>query len=525
MPAGGFVTQGGKEYPGKLTPYVLATCIVAAMGGLIFGYDIGISGGVTSMPDFLKKFFPSVYRKEALDKSVNQYCKFDSVTLTLFTSSLYVAALVASLVASVVTRKLGRKLSMLFGGLLFCVGAIINALAKDVAMLIVGRILLGFGVGFANQSVPLYLSEMAPYKYRGSLNIGFQLSITIGILIANVLNYFFAKIHDWGWRLSLGGAMVPAIIISIGSLLLPDTPNSMIERGKRDEALLKLKRVRGVDDVEDEFNDLVVASENSKKVEHPWRNLLQRKYRPHLTMAIAIPFFQQLTGINVIMFYAPVLFKTIGFGDNASLMSAVITGGVNVLATMVSIYGVDKWGRRFLFLEGGVQMFICQVVVAIFIGVKFGVSGTAENLPEWYAIVVVLFICIYVSAFAWSWGPLGWLVPSEIFPLEIRSAAQSINVSVNMFFTFVIAQIFLTMLCHLKFGLFLFFAFFVVVMSIFVYLFLPETKGVPIEEMSIVWKNHWFWGKYIPDEDLPHGASTLEMGKNNNNVMPSKSVY
>lgn len=314
--------------------------------------------------------------------------------------------------------------------------------------------------------------------------------------------------------------MVPAIIISVGALLLPDTPNSLIERGKRDEAIQKLKRVRGVDDVEDEFNDLVAASEASKKVEHPWRNLLQKKYRPHLTMAIAIPFFQQLTGINVIMFYAPVLFKTIGFKDNASLMSAVITGGVNVVATLVSIYGVDKWGRRFLFLEGGVQMFICQVIVAIFIGVKFGVSGNATNLPEWYAIVVVLFICIYVSAFAWSWGPLGWLVPSEIFPLEIRSAAQSINVSVNMFFTFVIAQIFLTMLCHFKFGLFLFFAFFVVVMSLFIYFFLPETRGIPIEEMSIVWKNHWYWGKYIPNEDLPHGAHALEMGKSNGQQGP-----
>lgn len=216
------------------------------------------------------------------------------------------------------------------------------------------------------QSVPLYLSEMAPYKYRGALNIGFQLSITIGILIANVLNYFFAKIKGgWGWRLSLGGAMVPALIITVGSLVLPDTPNSMIERGQHDEAREKLKKVRGVDDVDEEFNDLVAASEASKQVEHPWRNLLQRKYRPHLTMAILIPFFQQFTGINVIMFYAPVLFNTIGFGNNASLMSAVITGIVNVVATMVSIYGVDKWGRRFLFLEGGVQMMICQVLSLI----------------------------------------------------------------------------------------------------------------------------------------------------------------
>ena len=213
--------------------------------------------------------------------------------------------------------------------------------------------------------MPLYLSEMAPYKYRGALNIGFQLSITIGILIANVLNYFFAKIKGgWGWRLSLGGAMVPALIITIGSLVLPDTPNSMIERGQRDEAREKLKRIRGVDDVDEEFNDLVVASEASQLVENPWRNLLKRKYRPHLSMAILIPFFQQLTGINVIMFYAPVLFNTIGFGSNASLMSAVITGVVNVGATMVSIYGVDKWGRRFLFLQGGTQMLICQVTLS-----------------------------------------------------------------------------------------------------------------------------------------------------------------
>lgn len=511
MPAGVGIGPGtGKEYPGNLTLFVTVTCIVAAMGGLIFGYDIGISGGVTAMAPFLRKFFPDVYRKQEDDKSTNQYCKFDSQKLTMFTSSLYLAALLSSVVASTVTRKFGRKLSMFFGGVLFCTGAIINGAAKNVGMLIIGRMLLGFGIGFANQSVPLYLSETAPYKFRGALNIGFQLSITIGILVASILNYFFAKIKGgWGWRLSLGGAMVPALIITIGSVVLPDTPNSLIERGRNDEAKAKLRRIRGIDNVEEEFSDLVYASEMSKKVEHPWTNLLRRKYRPHLTMAILIPFFQQLTGINVIMFYAPVLFKTLGFGDDASLMSAVITGIVNVGATVVSIYGVDKWGRRFLFLEGGTQMFICQIIITIFIAIKFGVNGQPGELPKWYAVVVVLFICIYVAGFAWSWGPLGWLVPSEIFPLEIRSAAQSINVSVNMIFTFIIAQVFLTMLCHLKFGLFLFFAFFVLVMSFFIYFFLPETKGVPIEEMSIVWKNHWFWGKYIPDD----AVAGIEMGK------------
>lgn len=212
------------------------------------------------------------------------------------------------------------------------------------------------------QSVPIYLSEMAPYRYRGALNIGFQLSITIGILIAELLNYFFAKIKgEWGWRLSLAVAAVLALIFIIGAFVLVDTPNSLIERGKAEEAKGNLQRIRGISNVDEEFNDLEAACEASKKVEHPWRNLLERKYRPHLTMAIMIPFFQQLTGINVIMFYAPVLFKTIGFGDNASLMSSVITGLVNAFATLISIIGVDRVGRRALFLGGGIQMFISQV--------------------------------------------------------------------------------------------------------------------------------------------------------------------
>ncbi|XP_039130742.1 sugar transport protein MST3-like [Dioscorea cayenensis subsp. rotundata] len=510
--AGGAIvnTSGGKDYPGKMTAFVLMTCLVAATGGLIFGYDIGISGGVTSMDSFLLKFFPSVYKKEKADKSTNQYCKFDSQLLTMFTSSLYLAALVASFFASVVTRVLGRKWSMFGGGITFLIGAAINGGAVNVFMLILGRILLGIGVGFANQSVPVYLSEMAPARLRGMLNIGFQLMITIGILAANLINYGVAKIKGgWGWRVSLALAAVPAGIITLGSLFLPDTPNSLIDRGHEEKAKSMLRKIRGTDDIKLEYNDLLVASQESKTVEHPWRNITMRKYRPQLTMAILIPFFQQLTGINVIMFYAPVLFKTIGFGSDASLMSAVISGLVNVFATLLSIFTVDKLGRRKLLLFGGAQMLICQIIVGTLIAIKFGTSGEA-HLSKLYAGAVVLFICLYVSGFAWSWGPLGWLVPSEIFPLEIRSAGQSINVAVNMFFTFVIAQVFLAMLCQMKFGLFYFFGCWVVLMTIFVALFLPETKNVPIEEMVIVWKSHWFWGSFIRDDEVHVG--NIEMG-------------
>lgn len=202
---------------------------------------------------------------------------------------------------------------------------------------------------------------MAPYKYRGALNICFQLSITVGILAAYALNYFTAP-HKNGWRISLGGAAVPALIFIIGSLFLPDTPNSLIERDRKEEAKTRLREIRGVHDVDEEFNDLVIASIESKKIKNPWSNLFKRKYRPQLMFVILIPFFQQFTGMNVFMFYSPVLFKTIGFGNNASLISSVATGGVNSVATFVSILSADRFGRKVLFIEGGLQMLVCQVI-------------------------------------------------------------------------------------------------------------------------------------------------------------------
>ncbi|KAA8528905.1 hypothetical protein F0562_033603 [Nyssa sinensis] len=513
MAGGVYVVGGGsREYEGHVTIFVLVSCMVAATGGLIFGYDLGISGGVTSMDEFLSKFFPSVYKKEKnVSGHENEYCKFDSQLLTLFTSSLYVAALIASFFASTVTRIFGRKISMFIGGAVFLLGSILNAVATNIAMLIIGRLLLGVGVGFANQSVPVYLSEMAPPRIRGALNIGFQMAITIGILIANLVNYATSKMKGgYGWRVSLGLAAVPAIFMTIGALFLPDTPNSLVDRGHREKAREMLQKIRGTDNVDAEFQDLVIANEASVQVDHQWKDITQPRYRPQLTITILIPFFQQLTGINVIMFYCPVLFKTLGFGNDASLMSAVITGVVNVLATVVSIYSVDRYGRRILFLEGGIQMLICQVLIGVVLSKTFGISGEGI-LTKGQSDFVLFLICAYVAAFAWSWGPLGWLVPSEIFPLEIRSAGQSINVSVNMFFTFVIAQGFLSMLCHLKFGLFFFFAAFVIMMTFFIYLFLPETKNVPIEEMSEVWKAHWFWGKYYQNEAIGSSSHNVQL--------------
>ncbi|KAF5465682.1 hypothetical protein F2P56_015664 [Juglans regia] len=515
MTGGGFSGPpgGGTEFEAKITPIVIISCIMAATGGLMFGYDVGVSGGVTSMPDFLKKFFPVVYRK-TLDEDINSnYCKYDNQGLQLFTSSLYLAGLTSTFFASYTTRRLGRRLTMLIAGVFFIIGTIFNAAAQDLAMLIIGRIMLGCGVGFANQAVPLFLSEIAPTRIRGALNILFQLNVTLGILFANLVNYGTAKIDGgWGWRLSLGLAGIPAGLLTLGSLIVVDTPNSLIERGRLEEGKAVLRKIRGTDNIEPEFLELVEASRVAKEVKHPFRNLLKRRNRPQLIIASALQIFQQFTGINAIMFYAPVLFSTLGFGSDASLYSSVITGAVNVLSTLVSVYSVDKVGRRLLLLEAGVQMFLSQVVIAIILGIKL--KDHSDDLQKGFAVLVVIMVCTFVSAFAWSWGPLGWLIPSETFPLETRSAGQSVTVCINLLFTFVIAQAFLSMLCHFKYGIFLFFSGWVLIMSLFVLFLLPETKNIPIEEMTErVWKKHWYWKRFMDDHEdggaITNGAKKI----------------
>ncbi|PIA63860.1 hypothetical protein AQUCO_00201288v1 [Aquilegia coerulea] len=367
MAGGGYVVNGSTSNSsnGRLTMSVIITCIVAASGGLIFGYDIGISGGVTTMEPFLRKFFPSVLRKMA-DAKHNTYCVYDSQVLTAFTSSLYLAGLASSLVASFTTKRMGRKYTMVLGGCTFFIGAVINGAAINIMMLILGRIFLGIGVGFTNQATPVYLSEMAPPKWRGAFTIGFQFFLGTGVVVANVINYRTAQIGSWGWRLSLGLAAVPAVLMTIGALLVSDTPSSLVERGKLEQAKQSLQRARGVGiNIEDEFIELLKSSEDSKLLTNePFTTIFQRQYRPHLVMAVLIPFFQQLTGINVIAFYAPVIFQSVGFGSNSALVSAIILGLVNLGSIVMSMFVVDRFGRRVLFMEGGIQMVVFQVCIS-----------------------------------------------------------------------------------------------------------------------------------------------------------------
>ncbi|XP_050876644.1 sugar transport protein 5 [Lathyrus oleraceus] len=485
---------------GKLTLSIIISCIVAASSGLLFGYDLGISGGVTTMVPFLQKFFPDILRKAA-GSEVNLYCVYDSQVLTLFTSSLYLAGLVSSLAASKVTALYGRRNTILFGGMLFLAGGSINGGAENIPMLILGRVLLGLGVGFTNQAAPLYLSEIAPPKWRGTIGTSFQFFLGIGVVAASCINFGTAK-HTWGWRLSLGLAVFPSTVMTIGAFLITDTPNSLVERGKIDQARKALSKVRGSSiDIETELEELIKWTEIAKSVkQEPFRTLLKRKYRPQLVMAFAIPFFQQITGISVVAFYSPNLFQSVGLGHDGALVSAIMIGVVSLISVIVSASIVDRFGRRFLFVTGGIVMFVCLIAVSIVLAVVTGVHGT-NDVSKGNAIVVLVLLCFYAAGFGWSWGPLTWLIPSEIFPVNIRSTGQSIAVGVQFIVIFVLSQTFLTMLCHFKFGAFVFYAFWVAVMTLFIIFFLPETKGIPLESMYTIWDNHWFWSRFVKGED------------------------
>ncbi|THG04345.1 hypothetical protein TEA_014968 [Camellia sinensis var. sinensis] len=369
------VSEGGEGYKGRMTPFVVLSCMVAATGGIIFGYDIGISGGVTSMDPFLKKFFPEVYTKMQEDTTISNYCIFDSQLLTSFTSSLYVAGLFASFFASSITKAFGRKPSILVGGVAFLAGSALGGAAFNVYMLILGRILLGFGVGFANQSVPLYLSEMAPPKHRGAINNGFHLSIGVGVLLANLINYGTQKIKGgWGWRISLAMAAIPASFITLGALFLPETPNSLIQLSNdHQKAKLMLQKVRGTQDVQVELDDLIKANEESMSL-------------------ASMP---------------PVLFRTIGLGESASLMSTVVTGG----STFKSMLIVDKLGRRVLLTIGGTQMLVSQIVIGSIMATQLGDHGELSKG-----------VALWVRASALGWDcPCGFRLCLQPKPSRLKN--------------------------------------------------------------------------------------------------------
>nr|CAB3487230.1 unnamed protein product [Digitaria exilis] len=348
-------------------------------------------------------------------------------------------------------------------------------------------------------AAPLYLAETSPTRWRGAFTTAYHFFLVAGTLAANVANYFTNRIPGWGWRVSLGLAAAPAAVIVMGALSVSDTPSSLMLRGEPERARASLQRIRGADaDVEAELRDIAGAVEEARRNEEgAFRRLLRGKgYRHYLVMVVAIPTFFDLTGMVVISVFSPVLFRTVGFDSQRAILGAVIISLVSLSGVVLSTFVVDRCGRRFLFLAGGTTMLIFQVAVSWILAEHLGKHG-AVTMPKNYAVGVVVLMCLYTFSISLSWGPLKWVVPSEIYPVDMRSAGQAITLSISLTLSFAQTQVFISMLCAMKYAIFLFYAGWVLAMTVFVAALLPETKGVPLEAMRSVWAGHWFWRRFV----------------------------
>lgn len=427
---------------------------IAALAGLLFGFDTGIISGALLF--IQNDFVLSTEMKE------------------LIVSSVLLGAMVGSLTSGRLTDRLGRRRSMLFISGLFIIGTLIASLAHQVYAILIGRLFIGLAIGMGSYTAPLYIAEVSPYALRGALVSLNQLAITIGILCSYMINFAFTNLNgSWRWMFGIG--LVPALMLCIGMIFLPESPRWLVKKNQMDKAIRTLQKLRNIQDVSREMNDikksLVVQQASFREIFSPW-------VRPVLFLGAALGFIQQVTGINTIIYYAPTIFQMAGFHDaSSSILATVGIGIVNVLATVFAIFYLDRLGRRPLLLAGLVGMFVSLIGLSLVFHFHNNLS-----MMRWIAMGCTF---TYIICFAFSLGAILWLVVSEIFPLEVRSAAMGVAVFSCWFWNFVVSSTFLTLLNALGASTtFLLYAAMCIVSFIFCYYKAPETSGVTLEQIE-----------------------------------------
>lgn len=432
--------------------YVVAS--VAALGGLLFGYDTGIISGALL---FIKKDF-----------QLNPFLE------GFIVSSLLLGAVIGAGVSGALSDRLGRRTIILVAAIIFAIGAVGAGLAPNVGTLILFRILLGLGVGSASALVPSYISESAPTDVRGSLSTLFQLAITIGILVAYLVNAAFAAAGDWRWPVGL--AVVPALVLFVGMYFLPDTPRWLVSKGREEEARRVLSRTRTEDEVERELNDIRRVEEEEEE-QAGYRELLAPWVRPMLVVGIGLAVFQQFVGINTVIYYAPTIIKSTGLAAVASVLATVGIGVVNVLMTVVAILIIDRVGRKPLLLVG-----LAGMVVSLgIIGGAFAFSSLS-GIVSWVTLIGLM---LYIASFAVSFGPLLWVMLPEIFPLNARGSGTGVSALSNWVANFIVAQAFLPLVGLIgRSAVFWILAGICIIAALFVHFVVPETRGRSLEQIE-----------------------------------------
>jgi sugar porter (SP) family MFS transporter len=435
------------------TGFVILAAIFAAVGGLLFGYDTAaISGAVI----FIKQQFSlSTFPEE------------------LVVGMVLVGAATAALGGGRLSDRLGRRATLMLTSVIFILGALICAFAGSFQVLLVGRTVVGLGIGLASTTVPVYISEVSPPNARGWQVSLFQLAITIGILVAYLVDYAFAG--NGGWRWMLGLAVVPGLILGLGMLYLPESPRWLAKHGQTEKALKILSRIRGTSNVAAEFQEIQSTLSQGSERGH-WSELLSPAVRPALVVGIGLAVFQQITGINTVIYYAPTILQSAGISSaSGAILATAGIGVVNVVMTLVSMWLIDRMGRRPLLLTG-----TAGIVITL------GILGFAFLRPGGgLALVAVVTLMAYVASFAISLGPIFWLLISEIYPLKIRGLAEGTAAASNWAANLLVSLTFLTLVQALgPTRTFWLYAFFAVAAWIFAYYLVPETKGRTLEQIE-----------------------------------------
>jgi len=484
------------EAPVTVKAYLM--CVFASFGGIFFGYDSGYINGVTGSKNFIN-----------LVENGNR----DSLTaghLTLITSILSAGTFFGAIIAGDVADRFGRRPTIIIGCLIYIIGVIIQITeSSGLALICAGRAVAGIGVGFVSAIIILYMSEICPRKVRGALVSGYQFCITLGLLIASVVNYAVRNRQDSGsYRIPIGIQFAWGLILGTGLFFLPESPRYFVKKGEVEKARGVLSRLRGQprdsEYIEVELSEIVANADYERQM-NPYTTyfaswsacftggLWNGKSNLRRTiLGTSLQMMQQWTGVNFIFYYSTPFLESTGAISNTFLISLIFTL-VNVCSTPISFYTIEKFGRRPLLVWGALGMLICQFLVAI-IGVTVGFNKThlvngneiADNIPAVNAQIA--FIAIFIFFFATTWGPGAWVLIGEIFPLPIRSRGVGLSTASNWLWNTIIAIITPYMVGvnegNLRSSVFFVWGGLCTAAFVYAYFLIPETKGLTLEQVD-----------------------------------------
>jgi len=441
--------------------YITLIAAVAALGGLLFGFDTGVIAGAMLfiVPDF----------------------HLGPAEQGLVVSAVTFGALFGALVGGTSSDAIGRRWTNIGAGMSFIAGSVLSAMAPNVDALIASRVIIGLAIGLTSVAAPMYIAELSPARSRGKLVSLFQLAITFGILVSYVVDRGLAPEHAWRWMLGL--AFIPGALLVLGMMAMPESPRWLLKTGAEKAARQALSLVRSPNEIDAEVQEIREDLEHNRPA--AWTELLMPGLRPALLVGVGLAVFQQVTGINTIIYYAPQIFQKAGLDSATTALAATAgIGVINVLSTLIAIWLVDRIGRKPLLLAGLVGMTLSLTAL----GVAQRFASTIGIDPDTLAPITIGFIGLYIVCFAFSLGPVVWLMISEIFPNRARARAAAISTAANWTANFLVSVSFPVL--QVMFGPSLWFLYAAMGVAAFIFIvgWVPETKGKSLEEISRQWR-------------------------------------